>query len=226
LILGACTTLLERDLRCIIAQATQVVKLESTLLGEREDVFVSLAWVWVHDTPTGEAVIINRSMDDSTNFTPIDTIWDIDSVMYYTDSASVLQAGSIVFYKLGLLDGSGVEYFRTFEVNVPGSQHFYEPSVDTLTDTLLHITFRPLEDFNSCSVAVYKGFSTDPESLVNFIDPLFDTLMTYPDTTVVVSMADTIVYPDATVYTIKLFTSNSIFTRISVGFRAFLKLPL
>jgi hypothetical protein len=201
------------------------VKLESDLLGEREDIFINLAWSWVYDTPTGDGIIIDRSIGDSTNFTTIDTLWEIDSVMYYTDSAPVLQSGSVVYYKLGLLSGSSVEYFKSTEVSVPGSQHFYEPDNDTLFDTLLQITFKQLQDFSSCSVAVYKGFTTDPESLLYLAEPLFDTLMTYPDTTVIISVADTTIYPHFNLYTIKLFSSNSILTRISAGFRAFIKIP-
>lgn len=221
----ACENVIERDPLCIISHATQVVKLESDLLGEREDIFISLAWSWVYDTPTGDGIIIDRSIGDSINFTTIDTLWEIDSVMHYTDSAPMLQSSSVVYYRLGLLSGSSVEYFKSTEVNVPGSQHFYEPGSDTLSDTLLYITFKQLQDFNSCSVAVYKGFTTDPESLLYLADPLFDTMMTYPDTTVVISVADTTIYPYLTLYTIKLLSYNSILTRISAGFRAFIKIP-
>lgn len=221
----ACENILENNLLCVISHATQVVALESELLGEREDVFVNLAWSWIYETPAGDGIIIDRSIGDSTNFTTIDTLWDIDSVMYYTDSASILQPGRLVYYKLGLLSGATVEYFKTAEVNVPGSQHFYEPANDTLSDTLLYITFKQLQDFNTCSIAVYKGFTTNPESLIHLTDPLFDTMMTYPDTMITISMADTTIYPDITLYTIKLFSSNSILTRISIGFRAFFKIP-
>lgn len=221
----ACETVLERNLACLISYATQVVKLESDLLGEREEVFINLAWSWIVETPTGDAIIIERSIGDSTHFTAIDTLWDIESQMHYTDSAPILEANSLVYYKLALLDDNRLEYFKTTMVEVPASQHFYEPSTDTLTDTLLHITYARLPDFGSCSVAVYKGISTDPESLLNFIDPLFDTLIAYPETTIVVPISDTTIYPNLTPYTIKLFTSNSILTRTSFGFRAFIKIP-
>lgn len=221
----ACENIIELEPLCIISHATQVVKLESDLLGEREDIFISLAWSWVYDTPTGDGIIIDRSIGDTINFTTIDTLWEIDSVMHYTDNAPILQSSSVVYYKLGLLSGDGVEYFKSTEVNVPASQHFYEPNTDTLSDTLLHITFKQLQDFSSCSVAVYKGFTTDPESLLYLTESLFDTLMPYPDTTVVISVADTSIYPHFTLYTIKLFSSNSILTRISAGFRAFIKIP-
>ena len=224
-LLLACETLFEIELACILVHTTQVVKMESDLLGEREDVFINLIWSWIYETPSGDAVVVERSIGDSTNFAPIDTLWGIDSVMYYTDNDSILNANSLVYYKLAFFDGQRLEYFKTTSLTVPASQHFYEPSTDTLTDTLLHITYTELPDFGSCSIAVYKGISTDLESLVNFIDPLFDTTLTYPDTTIVISLSDTTIYPNLTLYTIKLFSSNSILTRTSFGFRAFFKIP-
>lgn len=207
--------------------ATSVVKLQSAILGEEEQVYVNIMVTFILTQPPGEGIVIERSIGDTTSFAAIDTVLGVSQYMSYTDDDSLLQAGSTAYYKLGFLENDEVDYFTTEEVNIPGSQHFYEPAGDTVGDTL-HITFAQVPNFNDCSIALYEFQSADPESLLNLIDPLFDTSLTYPDTALVIYLPDSI-FPDTMVYTytIKISSSQSLplITDTSVGFRAFFKNP-
>jgi hypothetical protein len=126
---------------------------------------------------------------------------------------------------LGFLNDNSVDYFITTEVAIPASQHFYKPAVDTLGDTL-YITFAQLADFDACSISVYQAFTTEPESLLNLTNSLFDTALSYPDTSIIIYMPVS-TYPDTMLYTIKLSSSKilTLITDTSIGFRAFFKLP-
>jgi hypothetical protein len=81
---------------------------------------------------------------------------------------------------------------------------------------------------------VYNAFVTDPDSLMSLLNPVFIDTFTYPDTSMVIPIPDS-VYPDTTIYTIRLLSLNevevsggnltSISSTISSGFRAFFKKP-
>lgn len=230
----ACETLTEIDLDCLVWHVTSVIQLESTLLGERHDVSVNLAWRWVLATPSGDGVVVERSVGSTNDFTLLATVVPIEMTMHYLDRDTILQPNITVFYRLGFLEPTGANYFDTLEVVIPPNQHFYEPAQDTIANDTLSITFTQLPDFNDCEVTLYKAFATDPESLMNLLNPVFvDTLM-YPDTSLVLPMPDSI-YPDTTIYTIRLLSFNevevsqgnltSVSSTLSSGFRAFFKKP-
>lgn len=227
LIFLSCDTGIEINLDCVLKHTTEVLKLESDLLGEREDVLVNLSWTWTFGRPDGEGIIVQRSIGDSNNFATIDTLSPIEDEMYYNDSDTILSANTIVYYRLGFLNDNSVDYFITTDVSIPASQHFYEPAEDTLGDDTLHITFAQLADFDACSISVYQAFTTEPESLINLTNSLFDTALSYPDTNISIYMPDT-TFPDTMLYTIKLSSSKilTLITDTSVGFRAFFKLEL
>ena len=94
--------------------------------------------------------------------------------------------------------------------------------------------FAQLLGFNDCEVSVYNAFATDPESLMNLLNPVFIDTLTYPETTLVLPMPDS-TFPDTSLYTIRLLSLNevevsggsltSIASTISTGFRAFFKKP-
>ena len=214
----------EMDMRCVFEHTTMVVKLESSAL-EMEKATVNLVWTWTSELPSGDGIIIERSIGDSSNFIPIDTLFQIETVMYYMDSASVLQPNSAVYYRLGILSDQEIDYFKTADISIPQSQHFYKPTSDTLGDTL-QIIYAKLQNFSDCSISIYRTYSTDPESLLALVNPLFDTSIAYPDTTLIVYMPDSI-FSDTTFYTIKLSSSKSapLITDTSIGFRAFFKNP-
>jgi len=201
--------------------------LESDLLGEREDVLVNLSWTWTLGRPDGEGIIVQRSIGDSNNFATIDTLSPIEDEMYYNDSDTILSANTIVYYRLGFLNDNDVDYFITTDISIPASQHFYEPTEDTLGGDTLHITFAQLADFDACSISVYQAFTTEPESLINLTNSLFDTALSYPDTNISIYMPDT-TFPDTMLYTIKLSSSKilTLITDTSIGFRAFFKFEL
>lgn len=226
LIFLSCETGIEINLDCVLKHTAEVLKLESDLLGEREDVLVNLSWTWILGTPDGEGIIVQRSVGDSTHFATLDTLSPIADEMYYNDSSSLLNANAIAYYRLGFLNDNSVDYFITTEVAIPASQHFYEPAADTLYGDTLHITFAQLADFDACSISVYQAFTTEPESLLNLTNSLFDTALSYPDTSIIIYMPDS-TYPDTMLYTIKLSSSKilTLITDTSIGFRAFFKLP-
>lgn len=230
----SCGLLDEIDLGCLVWHAASVIKLESDLLGETTDVSVSLAWRWLLERPTGDGIIVERSIGDASNYVEIATVAPIDTIMTYLDRDTILQPNTTVFYRLGFLDGGSIDYFKTIEVALPPNQHFYSPLQDTIGNDTLTLVFAQLQDFNDCEVAVYRAFVTDPDSLMNLVNPLFIDTLVYPDTSLVLPLPDG-VYPDTTIYTIRLLSLNevevsqgnltNVSTTLSAGFRAFFKSP-
>jgi hypothetical protein len=230
----ACTTITEIDLDALVWHVTNVIKLESGLLGETHDVSVNLAWRWILARPSGDGIVVERSISNMNSFVVVDTVTPIDTIMTYLDRDTILQPNTTAYYRLGFLNAAGVDYFDTADVVIPQSQHFHEPAEDTIGNDTLRITFAQLQDFNDCEVAVYNAFVTDPDSLMNLLNPIFIDTLTYPDTSLVLLMPDSI-YPDTTIYTIRLLSLNivevsqggltSLSSTISSGFRAFFKKP-
>ncbi len=226
LVFLSCETGIEVNLSCTLKHTTEVINLESDILGPKNEVFINLSWKFNLGKPEGDSVIVQRSIGDSTSYTTIATVAPVEAEMYYNDNDTLLTPENTVYYRLGLINAGETNYFISFDVQIPPVQHFYEPSVDTLGDTL-NITFAQLSGFDDCEVAIYKSFSTDPESLAhNLTNPLFDTTLTYPDTSIQLILPDSI-YPDTMVYTIKLLSSKvlDLITDSSFGFRAFFKKP-
>lgn len=230
----ACEELTKIDLDCLMWHVTSVVQLESTLLGERDDISVNLAWRWLLATPSGDGVVVERSIGSADDFTLLATVMPIENIMHYVDRDTILQPNTTAFYRLGFLEPTEVDYFDTLEVVIPPNQHFYEPAQDTIANDTLNITFAQLGSFTECEVALYHAFVTDPESLMNLIDPIFVDTLTYPDTSLVLPIPDSI-YPDTTIYTIRLLSLDevevsqgnltSVSSTLSSGFRAFFKKP-
>ena len=234
LALLSCGLLDEVDLGSIAWHAASVIRLESSLLGESTDISVNVAWRWLLERPSGAGIIIERSIGDASNYVVIDTVAPIETLMTYLDRDTVLQPNSVVFYRLGFLDDGSVDYFKTVEVSLPPIQHFYAPAADTIGNDTLTLVFARLQDFNDCEVSIYNAFVTDPESLMNLVDPLFIDTLIYPDTSLVMALPDS-VYADTSIYTIRLLSLNEIevsqggltnvSTTLSSGFRAFFKNP-
>ncbi|UCG30287.1 MAG: hypothetical protein JSV53_12460 [candidate division WOR-3 bacterium] len=230
----SCGLLDEVDLGSIAWHVTSIINLESSLLGESTDISVNVAWRWLLERPSGEGIIVERSIGDASNYVVIDTVAPIETLMTYLDRDTVLQPNTDVFYRLGFLDGGSIDYFKTVEVSLPPIQHFYAPATDTIGNDTLTLVFARLQDFNDCEVSIYRAFVTDPESLMNLIDPLFIDTLIYPDTSLVLSLPDS-VYADTSIYTIRLLSLNEIevsqggltnvSTTLSSGFRAFFKNP-
>jgi hypothetical protein len=208
-----------------LEHATTVLKLESNILGETDEVYVNFMITFILTRPSGEGIIIERSIGDSTNYVPIDTVYGVSQFMSYTDNDSILQPSSTAYYKFGFLDDNTIDYFTSVDVDIPGSQHFYSPTADTVGDTL-NIIFAQVPGFNDCSIAIYELDSVEPESLLALTTSKFDTTLTYPDTSIQIYMPDSI-FPDTTTYAIKLSSSKSLvlITDTSIGFRAFFKVP-
>ena len=230
----SCGLLDEVDLGSIAWHVTSIINLESSLLGESTDISVNVAWRWLLERPSGEGIIVERSIGDASNYVVIDTVAPIETLMTYLDRDTVLQPNTAVFYRLGFLDGGSIDYFKTVEVSLPPIQHFYAPAADTIGNDTLTLVFARLQDFNDCEVSIYRAFVTDPESLMNLVNPLFVDTLTYPDTSLVLSLPDS-VYADTSIYTIRLLSLNEIevsqggltnvSTTLSSGFRAFFKNP-
>jgi hypothetical protein len=203
-----------------------VLSVESALLGEAQEVYVNFLVTFLLTQPSGE-MIIERSIGDSNNFAIIDTMYDVEPIVSYTDSDTLLQPNTTVYYRLSLLENNELEHLTTEQVDIPGEQHFYSPAEDTLLGDTLNLTFAQIQNFSDCSVELYELKSTDPESLIAYTNPLFDTSLTYPDTfNILIPLPDSI-FPDTNVYVIKLMSSQTIqyITDSSIGFRAFFKAP-
>ncbi len=229
-----CESLDEIDLDCLTWYITNVVKLESDLLGEQDDVSVNLAWRWLLTRPSGGSVVVERSIGNMNDFELIATVSPIDSVMFYLDRDTILEPNTTAYYRLGLFDGTDTDYFDTLEIMIPQVQHFYEPMQDTIGNDTLRLTFAQLSSFNDCEISLYNAFTTDPESLMNLLNPVFIDTLNYPETTLVVPLPDS-AFPDTNLYTIRLLSLNevevsggsitNIASTISTGFRAFFKKP-
>ena len=234
LVLLSCDLLDEVDLGSIAWHATSVIKLESALLGETRDVSVSIAWRWLLEKPSGDGVVVERSIGSANAYVAIDTVAPIETLMTYLDRDTLLEPSATVFYRLGFIEGGSADYFKTVEVALPMAQHFYSPLQDTIGNDTLALAFARLPDFNDCEVAIYKAFVTEPESLMNLTSPLFVDTLVYPETLLVMSLPDD-VYPDTSIYTIRLLSLNevevsqggltNVSTTLSAGFRAFFKQP-
>lgn len=234
LLLLSCGLLDELDLDCLAWHATSVIKLESDLLGETTDISVNLVWRWLLERPSGDGIVVERSIGGTGNYVEIATISQIDTIMTYLDRDTILQPDTDVFYRLGFLDEGAIDYFKTIEVTIPSTQHFYSPLQDTIGNDTLSLAFAQLQGFNDCEVAIYRAFVTDPDSLMNLINPLFIDTLTYPDTSLIMPLPDT-AYPDTTIYTVRLLSLNevevsqgnltNVSTTLSSGFRAFFKSP-
>ncbi len=230
LMLLACESGVEINLECLLKHTSEVLKMESTLLGEKEQVIVNLTWRWLYQKPSIDAVIIERSLNDSTHYTPIDTL-PVDTIMTYTDNDSMLMPNSVVFYRLNSLYGKATETFKVVEVNTPPAQDFYQPQTDTIGNDTLTITFGKLENFSNYNLSIYRVLSNQIDSLfsipiesllVMLTSPLFDTTIT--DTTITVYLSDSI-FPDTAVYTVKVSSSKifELITDTSIGLRPFFK---
>ncbi len=221
----SCPLETDLDLSCLLEQTATTIKLESTLLGEDEEAFVSLVWTWLLTRPSGGVIIIERSIADASNYQAIDTLTQIDSVMYYVDNDTVLESNTDYYYRLGFLKDAEINYFKTTSATIPESQHFYAPASDTLGDTL-EIAFAALENFSGCSITIFKGMAIDPESLLSLPDTLYQNSIDYPETTLIIPLPDSI-FPNLEIYTIKISSSMGLelITDTSIGFRAFFKKP-
>lgn len=227
-----CNLLDEVDLGSLAWHATSVIRMESSLLGEATDISVNVAWRWLLERPSGEGIIVERSIGDASNYVVIDTVAPIETLMTYLDRDTILQPNTAVFYRLGFLEGGSTEYFKTVEVSLPQEQHFYEPAQDTIGNEPLSVVFAQLADFNDCEVSIYRAHATDPESLMNLANLEFIDTLSYPETSLVIPDS---VYAEADIYTIRLLSLNevevtqggltNVSTTLSAGFRAFVKNP-
>jgi hypothetical protein len=91
-----CETNFDVNLTCISWHTAQSVAVESSLLGEKDQVVVTLLWRWTYQKPQGDAVIVQRSTGGSTSYITVDTVWNIDTLMSFIDTDSILQPGGQV----------------------------------------------------------------------------------------------------------------------------------
>lgn len=214
----------EINLDVVLKHTAEVVAVESSLLGEKQVVFVNLSWTWTYQRPDNGTVIVERSLDDSLGFVALDTL-PMDSLMTFTDTDSVLHPERLVYYRLSRLYGTNVETFITTDVRIPAAQDFTQPSADTISsnDSTVTVAFAPIAGMDTTDVAIYQGGPTSIDSLLEFLtNPLFDTTIT--DTIVTFGAAE---FGVDTVYTIRIRASKmaalDYITDTSIGFRAFLR---
>jgi hypothetical protein len=222
----SCESGLNINLTCVLKHTTQVVKLESGILGEKTQILVNLTWTWIQQPP-GDGVVVERSTD-SLSWITKDSLTPIAAEMIFNDTDSAITAGDTIWYRLGYYSGSEITYFITPKLILPQAQHFILPDTDfvTIDTTGLAICFAKLVDFDSFKVELFKANVTQPESLMNLKDAIWDTTIT--DTTIIIKP-----FPDTTLltmYTLKISSSAILefITDGSYGFRAFIRdtLPL
>ncbi|MEO0095361.1 MAG: hypothetical protein ABIL46_08190 [candidate division WOR-3 bacterium] len=225
LIFIGCETGMEVNLECWVKHTAEVVNVETSILGEKSQVFINLTWGWTLQRPQIDAVIVERS-SDSTNFVALDTV-PIDTIMYFNDADTLLRPNTKVYYRLNSLYGKATEHIIDVSVLIPPAQNFHKPDTEfiTITDTLT-ISFARIPEFDTTDIAVYKGAPKSIDSLLNYLkNPLFDT--TIVDTIINISNADSLFPADSVPYTIKISSSKmsglDYITDTSIGFRAFIR---
>lgn len=226
LIFIACDSGLEVNLECWVKHTSEVVNVETSILGEKSKVFVNLTWGWILRKPQIDAVIVERS-SDSTNFIALDTI-PVDTVMYFNDTDTTLRPNTKVYYRLNSLYGKDVKYIDDISVDIPPVQNFYKPDtefISIINDTLI-ISFARVPGFDTTDIAIYKGAPKSIDSLLHhLINPLYNT--TIADTTLYITNADSLFPVDSVPYTIKISSSKisllDYITDTSIGFRAFIR---
>ncbi|MGB9720391.1 MAG: hypothetical protein ACPL28_02780 [bacterium] len=224
----ACESGFEINLECWVKHTSEVIGVETSILGEKSQVFVNLTWGWVYQRPAIDAVIVDRSIGDSIHYVTIDTIFEMDTVMFFNDTDSLLMPNTIVYYRLNSLNGKAVESFKEVRVEIPTTQHFYKPDSEFIfivNDTLL-VSFARLPGFDTTDIAIYKGAPKSVDSLLNYLtNPIFDT--TIADTFLNISNADSLFPADTVPYTIRISSSKisvlDFITDTSIGFRAFIR---
>jgi hypothetical protein len=236
LILAACNTGLEINTECVLKHTAEMVKFENTA-GDIEEVFVNLSWTWVHGTPNGDGVIVERQI--TSDYDSIGYVDSITTLMTFTDTSDLLEPNLAVSYRLGFLVGKSVDYFVTTDFTIPGTQHFVQPdtefiTIDTTNNTLT-IEFAALAGFDETDIAIYKTSFTDIDSIINtpieelleiLTNPLIDTTLT--NTIWVIPGADALI-ETLSVHMIKISSSKmgqlEYITDTSIGLRAFVRTP-
>ncbi len=236
LILAACNTGLEINTECVLKHTAEMVKFENTA-GDIEEVFVNLSWTWVHGTPNGDGVIVERQI--TSDYDSIGYVDSITTLMTFTDTSDLLEPNLAVSYRLGFLVGKSVDYFVTTDFTIPGTQHFVQPdtefiTIDTTNNTLT-IEFAALAGFDETDIAIYKTSFTDIDSIINtpieelleiLTNPLIDTTLT--NTIWVIPGADALI-ETLSVHMIKISSSKmgqlEYITDTSIGLRAFIRTP-
>lgn len=221
-----CKTGINVNLECWIKHTSEVINVETSILGEKSQVFVNLTWGWTLQRPQIDAVIVERS-NDSTNFVALDTI-PVDTIMYFNDTDSLLRPNTKVYYRLNSLYGKATDHIIDVSVKIPPVQHFYKPDtefISILNDTL-DIAFARILGFDTTDIAIYKGAPKSIDSLLKYLtNPLYDT--TIADTILSISNANSLFPSDTIPYTIKISSSKmsqlDYITDTSIGFRAFVR---
>ena len=219
----SCGSGLNVNLQVVMKTTSHVVKLEGGRLGDRTQVFVNHTWTWIQK-PAGDSVVVERSLD-SLNWSTISVCKPITDEMTCNDADSTLPPGDTVWYRMSYLSGTDVFYFIYPRVVLLPTQHFIEPSTDTLpADDTLDISVNYINGLNDYVLELYQADVTQPESLLNLINPVWvDTLVSA--TTTKVPMAS---YADG-IYTLKVSCTKiaqlNVLSDGTHGFRAFIKLP-
>ncbi len=225
LLVLSCESGININLQVAMKTTSHVIKLEGGRLGDRTQVIVNHTWTWIQK-PTGDSVIVERSLD-SLNWTLVTVCKPITDEMTCTDSDSTLPAGDTVWYRMSYLSGEDNFNFVNPRVVLLPAQDFIEPSTDTLpSDDTLDINVVYINGLNEYVFELYQADVTQPESLLNLINPVWvDTLVSATITKL--PMSDSL-YPDG-IYTLKVsctkITQLNVLSDGTHGFRAFAKIP-
>ncbi len=221
-----CETGMEVNLECWVKHTAEVVNVETSILGEKSQVFVNLTWGWTLQRPQIDAVIVERS-NDSITFVALDTV-PIDTLMYFNDADTLLRPNTKVYYRLNSLYGRSTDHIIDVAVEIPSVQHFYKPDTEFIAigNDTLSISFSRLSGFDTTDIAIYKGAPKSIDSLLNYLtNPIYDT--TIADTIINISNADSLFPIDTLPYTIRISSSKmsgfDYITDTSIGFRAFIR---
>ncbi|MEO0225458.1 MAG: hypothetical protein ABIL05_00745, partial [candidate division WOR-3 bacterium] len=214
-----CETGIEVNLSTVKLATSNIVSVESKLLGAKRTGFTMLKWWWAITKPeVGDGIIVQYSTNN-TDWRDIDTISPItDTMTFKTTDTLYVKGGARFYYKLNYWNGQNIEPFDTIEVYILPLITYVKPDSDTinlrnLAETLT-VTWRTIKNkkdelIKDYKVEVYRGkITTDPDSLLNLVNPIDSKEVSATAAESVLtckfSTADTTKYPSLGIFTIKV----------------------
>ncbi len=183
---------------------------------------VYLEWTWLAKVPTGDSVVIERSVGNKNNYQFAGSVAPLDTVMSFTDKdSSAIQPQKTIYYKLSLAKGSDVTTVTTFTVKtLPGIEITSPGFVTSFDNDSIDVVFNTIEEeqgklITSYKVRIFKASYPDTVSAV--IDTTLNVASDAKEVRLKIGRGDKI--SENSVYTVTVTASRLIelITDTSIG---------